>query len=895
MISKALAVVLTFAAGTTILGQASNPAVPSPAKPAATAPADPADAIRKLSRRERKQRLEKLEVRHQDFAADVEPIILPAELDMFLMLESDAQRDAFVDEFWRRRDHLNHTSGAFKDMYYRRLEVAKQQFKKASSDRARMFLLYGPPVEVVHSACARLLQPTEIWKYDQIPGLGANVRLLFYKPRHQNEYRLWNPVGGAVAISDLLVADDAIAERSAQEASAARQAIQSSSPYAYINKIQLECSDGNEIMLAVTRMIQNRVDLLKLFEPPELKGEDVQKMMRSVVIANPNAPKLTAELSVAYPAKDGSRTDAQMMVLVPRAQLSPAEAGGVEMYTIDVTGEVLKDGQLWEKYRYRFDFPGETAAEKLPVVVDRLLRPAEYVSRIKVTDANTGAEAVIEQTIQVPEIFTPEPVEAVTEAGAISAGMTAAATIAERPNATAAVSSASSEAPESTEPRIRILPPPDDMISGMRTIETLISGDGIKGVEFSMDGRKLAVRRTPPYSMDFDFGEVPMMRRIRAVALDAKGKPLTGDELVVNTGTDPFRVRIVSPRVAPRLAGLSRVEMDVRVPDGEELAALELYWNETRLATLYDAPFVQTIDIPPTEGPGYLRAVATLKDGAVPPVEDVVMVNTPSYMEELNVHLIELPTTVLVNGKPTDKLTEKAFKILDEGQPVTISKFEYVRNLPLSIGMAIDSSGSMQQRMDEAQKAGAQFFQNVMKKGDKAFLVSFDDEPRLVQKWSTRTSDVHAGLAKVRAEDKTALYDAVVYALYNFHGVQGQKALVLISDGKDTASKFTFDQALEYARRSGVPIFGIGIGIRPTETDVRFKFDRLCRDTGGASFYIEQARELQRVYDDIQTELRSQYILGFYPSSDIKAGGKWRDLTVQVSEGKAKTIKGYFP
>ena len=287
--------------------------------------------------------------------------------------------------------------------------------------------------------------------------------------------------------------------------------------------------------------------------------------------------------------------------------------------------------------------------------------------------------------------------------------------------------------------------------------------------------------------------------------------------------------------------------------------------------------------------------MATLKDDAVPPVEDVVMVNTPSYMEELNVHLIELPTTVLVNGKPTDKLTEKAFKILDEGQPVTISKFEYVRNLPLSIGMAIDASGSMQQRMDEAQKAGAQFFQNVMRKGDKAFLVAFDDEPRLMQKWSTRTSDVHAGLAKVRAEDKTALYDAVVYALYNFHGVQGQKALVLISDGKDTASKFTFDQALEYARRSGVPIFGIGIGIRPNETDVRFKFDRLCRDTGGASFYIEQARELQRVYDDIQTELRSQYILGFYPSADVKSGGKWRDLTVQVSEGKAKTIKGYFP
>ena len=114
--------------------------------------------------------------------------------------------------------------------------------------------------------------------------------------------------------------------------------------------------------------------------------------------------------------------------------------------------------------------------------------------------------------------------------------------------------------------------------------------------------------------------------------------------------------------------------------------------------------------------------MATLKDTSVPPVEDVVMINTPEFMEELNVHLIELPTTVIVNGKPPDNLTEKSFKILDDGKPVTIAKFEHVKNLPLSIGLAFDTSGSMKPRMDEAQKAGAQFFETAMKRGDKAFL-----------------------------------------------------------------------------------------------------------------------------------------------------------------------------
>jgi Ca-activated chloride channel family protein len=218
-----------------------------------------------------------------------------------------------------------------------------------------------------------------------------------------------------------------------------------------------------------------------------------------------------------------------------------------------------------------------------------------------------------------------------------------------------------------------------------------------------------------------------------------------------------------------------------------------------------------------------------------------------------------------------------------------------VRNLPLSIGLAFDTSGSMAPRLDEAQKAGAEFFQKVLKKGDKGFLLSFDKEPRLVQKWTTRVSDLHAGLAKLRAEDATTLYDAVVQGLYNFHGLRGQKALILISDGRDTGSKFTFDQAMEYARRTAVPIYAIGIGIRGTDQDVRLRLSRLTSETGGSVYYIEQARDLQKIYDEIQAELRSQYILGFYPAPDVKSGGKWREVTVQSSEGKVKTVKGYFP
>jgi Ca-activated chloride channel family protein len=561
---------------------------------------------------------------------------------------------------------------------------------------------------------------------------------------------------------------------------------------------------------------------------------------------------------------------------VPRALLTAKDLAGANTYSIDVTGEVLRDEAMFEKYRYRFDLPSDVKGEKLPLVIDRMLPHGDYKFRIKLVDANSGAETIVEKLITVPESIDTAEERQRKESGA-------------------AVVSTLKGAAESSETQLRIVPLPDEILSGLQHIETMVVGEDIKAVEFYLDGRKVMTKRQPPYTLDLDFGEIPQARKVRAIALDAKGQPITGDEIILNTGTDPFRVRIVSPRVAIRLKGKTRVEMSVNVPEGKKLESVQLYFNETRVATLFDPPFVQSVDIPKTEGVGYLRAVATLKDDPTPPVEDVVMVNTPQYMEEINVHLIELPTTVIVNGRPTQTLSESAFKIFDEGKPVKLAKFEQVKNLPLSVGMAVDTSGSMQPRIGEAQKAGALFFKNVLKAGDKAFLVSFDTQPQVVQKWSSKLADVNAGLSKLRAEESTALYDAVVFALYNFLGVKGQKALVLITDGQDTSSKFRFDQALDYARRAAVPIYGIGLGIRVTEVDARYKLGRFCSETGGNIYYIDRADELGKIYADIQNELRSQYVLGFYPPDGVKPGSKWREINVQVSEGRAKTIRGYYP
>jgi Ca-activated chloride channel family protein len=839
--------------------------------PAAPAP----QPVVKLSRGEQKARIAKLGADYQQFLLDVEAIMQPAERDAFLLLESDPQRDLFVDDFWLRRDKAAGTTRAFRQLYYDRLATAKQRYGSISGDRSRVYLLHGDAAQLIDSDRCELLQPLQVWTYYNLRGFESPATFLFYQPRDGVNYVLWQPY---VATDDArldLISRQIIATEGKERA---LQRV-----FGFVDRgrtrnfLQRDCPSGDEIFDAIMAAQQRRLDNGKVFEPPPVNAEEVRKVLRSVVIPTAGAKALPAEASVSYPGRQRGKTVAELTILVPKAQLAAKEVGSTTLYSIDVTGEVLKDGQMFETYRYRFDYPAGIASEKVAVVVDRILLPAQYTSRIKVADINSGAEVIVETPLTVPDL-------------AVTAGEQ------KQKEEAAAVVATIKDRVDANEPMLRIVPLPDQPLTGLQHIETVAYGQGLASVEFYLDGKKIMRKGQPPYALDLDLGGVPQLHHVRAVALNAAGDFIAGDEVDVNSGNDPFRLRILSPRVAPKLRGKTRVELSVQVPDKKKLEKVELFLGETRVATLYGPPFVQVVDVPAQEGIGYFRAVASLKDAPEqPPIEDVVMFNTPQYMGAVEVHLVELPTTVLREGRPINDLPESAFTVLDEGKPVKVAKFEQVTNLPLSLGLAIDTSASMQPRIGEAQKAASQFFTNTLRTRDRAFLIAFDSQPQLVLRWSSNLADVNSGLARLRADESTALFDAVVFALYNFVGVRGQKALVVITDGKDTASKFSFDQAIEYARRAGVPIYAIGIGIGPAEVDVRYKLGRFASETGGNVYFIERAEDLSRIYSDIQNELRSQYILGFYAPEGTKPGSKWHEVTVQTDQGKVKTIRGYYP
>jgi VWFA-related protein len=148
----------------------------------------------------------------------------------------------------------------------------------------------------------------------------------------------------------------------------------------------------------------------------------------------------------------------------------------------------------------------------------------------------------------------------------------------------------------------------------------------------------------------------------------------------------------------------------------------------------------------------------------------------------------------------------------------------------------------------------------------------------------------------MRAQGSTALWDAIVYGLYQFQGVRGRKAYVILTDGEDRSSKFPFEAALDYAKKSGVALYFIGLKIPGAALDVRSKLSKLSRETGGAAYFVDSSRGLARIYAEINEELRSQYVLSYLPQNKTP-GNAWRKIEVKMSPSSlvARTISGYYP
>ena len=288
-----------------------------------------------------------------------------------------------------------------------------------------------------------------------------------------------------------------------------------------------------------------------------------------------------------------------------------------------------------------------------------------------------------------------------------------------------------------------------------------------------------------------------------------------------------------------------------------------------------------------------------------------------------NVNLVEVLFSVVTKReKLITDMTKDDFKVFDDGQRQEITSFSQPTDLPLRIGMVLDTSNSIRERLQFEQEAAINFLFNALRRGkDQAFLMTFDDGAQLIRDFTGDTGELRDTILKQRAGGGTSLYDAVYSAsdhlLKNSPMPPGpnpdvRRVLVVISDGDDNSSNHARGEAVDNAQRAGVIIYSISTSTqwavlddekdpakraerKYLKTEGDHVLDQLALETGGRSFFPYKVDDLGQSFLDIGDELRHQYALAYSPAGRAP-DGKYHTIKIQTDRKDVivRARKGYY-
>lgn len=439
---------------------------------------------------------------------------------------------------------------------------------------------------------------------------------------------------------------------------------------------------------------------------------------------------------------------------------------------------------------------------------------------------------------------------------------------------------------------VRFLPPARPGGIGPLQLEVQVP-DATVRVEFSQDGQQLLSRNRSPWTVSVNLGEVARRTVVQAAAFAADGAFLGEDALILNGAPGQVSLEIL---LGPVPAGEQR-ERTVTVAangmgKGDELT---LRLDDAAVARWAQCPCVVQLPISALAKAKVLTA--EVRGGGKTRGDAVQLLSGGGFVESVRVEEVELPVVVVdANGRPVPDLGRGVFRVFEDGVEVELDGFATNTDLPLALGVVVDISGSMKDTFPAVRQAVSGFATNLLRQGDRTFLMTFSFEPRIVVPWTREPSQLEQALERVEPEGGTALHDAVVRALEPFRSERGRKAVVLLTDGDDTASRTGWEVALRFARTLRTPVFPIGFRISLLDFFVRERLKDLAEATGAEAYFARDITDLKGVYQRIGELLRSQYLLSYRSPSET-GREKFRSVRVEVAgEGlTARTIAGYFP
>jgi Ca-activated chloride channel family protein len=270
------------------------------------------------------------------------------------------------------------------------------------------------------------------------------------------------------------------------------------------------------------------------------------------------------------------------------------------------------------------------------------------------------------------------------------------------------------------------------------------------------------------------------------------------------------------------------------------------------------------------------------------------------------VEVVSLNVTVVdgENRYITD-LEPEEFLVFEDGVKQDLMFFNRT-SLPIALSLLMDTSASMENRLQIAQEAAIGFARKLRPQ-DMAQVVDFDSRVEITQDFTNDIAALERAIRSTAAGGSTSLHNAIYISLKELAKIRAKspdevrrRAIVVLSDGEDTSSLVTYEEVLELAKRSETALYTIGLQPKDAPSskgfrEAEFVLRQLAQETGGRAFFISRAEELKGVYGQIAEELSSQYTIG-YASKNTRRDGSWRRIVIQVTRAGAiaRTKRGYY-
>jgi len=268
--------------------------------------------------------------------------------------------------------------------------------------------------------------------------------------------------------------------------------------------------------------------------------------------------------------------------------------------------------------------------------------------------------------------------------------------------------------------------------------------------------------------------------------------------------------------------------------------------------------------------------------------------DVPTFKSEVN--LVNVYATVVDRrGAPVAGLGRDDFEVLEDGIPQNLALFAREAELPLSIVLALDTSLSTRKDMKLELDAAARFVKSILRKQDGLSVYQFSEEVQELVPFTSDLQRIDAGLRRAHVGAATAMYDAIYLASLALSKRHGRKVMVVITDGGDTVSRVDYAEAVRAAQIADVIVYSIiDVPIAASagrNTAGEHALIQMAEDTGGKFYYESSPEQLDKAFREVSDELRTQYLLGYYPSRRL-SDSDYRRIEVRLKPGAAPKFAG---